>query len=145
MQIWDTAGQDRFKTITQTYYKGAMGVIMTYSITNRESFKNISNWMKQLKQHSREDICKVLVGNKCDMSRVVSTEEGQKLAEEYGMQFFETSAKSGINIQEAFMALGKEIKQKFFDELLKPQPNNVILTPKTKEELEKNKTGCCKS
>lgn len=79
MQIWDTAGQERFKTITQTYYKGAMGIVMTYAVNDRESYNNIVTWMKQIKSHASENVCKILVANKCDVEegRVISTEEGK--------------------------------------------------------------------
>lgn len=88
LQIWDTAGQQRFKTITQTYYRGAMGIILTYSIEDRNSFNDIQNWVKQIKMHASSEVVKVLVGNKCDAKRNVSIEEGKKLAAELDMQFF---------------------------------------------------------
>lgn len=78
LQVWDTAGQQRFKTITQTYYKGAMGIILTYAIDDRNSFNDIQNWVKQIKTHAAADVVKILVGNKSDSSkREVSFEEGK--------------------------------------------------------------------
>jgi small GTP-binding protein len=68
LQIWDTAGQERFKTITQTYYKGAMGIILTYAVDDRASFNDIENWIKQIKMHASNEVVKVLVGNKSDVS-----------------------------------------------------------------------------
>lgn len=143
MQIWDTAGQERFKTITQTYYKGSMGVILTYAVDDRDSFNNIETWMKQIKSQASESICKILVGNKSDVEgdrRKVSTEEGMKLASSYGIQFFETSAKDDKNINGAFQAIAKEIKEKISVETqpLKPDVvpvnlNNNAKTPKKKE------------
>ena len=110
LQIWDTAGEERFRTITKTYYKGAHGIILTYDVTDINSFKNIRNWIKQIEQNAQNNVCKVLVGNKCDKSdRVVSFEDGKKLAQDYGMEFFETSAKSNINVSETFTFLTKEI------------------------------------
>ena len=110
LQIWDTAGEERFRTITKTYYKGAHGIILTYDVTDINSFKNIRNWIKQIEQNAQNTVCKVLVGNKCDKNdRAVSFEEGQKLAKEYGMEFFETSAKSNTNVNETFTFLTKEI------------------------------------
>lgn len=111
LQIWDTAGQERFKTITQTYYRGAMGIILTYSVAERDSFIDIENWVKQIKMHASDSVFKVLVGNKCDMpDRAVSTEEGQRLAQELNMHFYETSAKENTNIEEVFLHMAKNVK-----------------------------------
>ena len=109
LQIWDTAGQERFRTITKTYYKGAHGIILTYDVTDENSFKNIKNWIKQIEQNAQTNVCKVLVGNKCDKpDRKVSEEEGRKLANDFGMNFFETSAKSNQNVNETFTFLKEE-------------------------------------
>lgn len=124
VQIWDTAGQERYKTITQTYYKGAMGIILSYAVNDKESFENIENWMKQIKTHASEDVCKILIGNKCDMpDRVISYEEGKKLADTYGISFFETSAKENLNVQDAFKCIAKEVKEKLADKQGVPTPD----------------------
>ena len=113
LQIWDTAGQDRFKTITQTYYKGAKGIILSYSCNDKSSFANVENWMRQINDHASEGVVKMLLANKSDApDRCVTTEEGQKLADSYGITFFEGSAKEDINIKEAFEELTREIKDK---------------------------------
>lgn len=112
MQIWDTAGQERFKTITQNYYKGAHGIILAYACDDRESLLHIENWMKQTKTYAPEDVVKVLVGNKCDIAeKSVSYEEGKKVADEYGVPFYETSAKEGKNIYDTFYFMAKMIKE----------------------------------
>ena len=113
MQIWDTAGQERFRTITQTYYKGAMGIIMAYAINDRNSFNNINNWMKQIKDHALDHVCLLLVGNKKDVKeRAVDESEGKALADGYNIPFMETSAKEGTYIQECFQTIAKDIADK---------------------------------
>ena len=110
LQLWDTAGQERFRTITKAYYKGSHGILLTYDVTNRESFKNVTHWIKQIDSSGVGDLVKVLVGNKCDLpNREVSEEEGRKLAENYGIPFIETSAKNNINIEQAFNTLTGEM------------------------------------
>ena len=114
LQIWDTAGQERFKTITSSYYKGAHGIIVTYDVTDKESFKAIDNWMSEVEKHASDNVSKILVGNKCDLeeSRQVSTDEGKELAEHFGIKFLETSAKQSNNVEEAFITMTKEIKSR---------------------------------
>ncbi|XP_008429973.1 ras-related protein Rab-13 isoform X1 [Poecilia reticulata] len=102
LQVWDTAGQERFKTITTAYYRGAMGIILVYDITDEKSFENIQNWMKSIKENASAGVSQMLIGNKCDIEpkRKVSKETGEKLAKDHGIRFFETSAKSSINVEE---------------------------------------------
>jgi small GTP-binding protein len=90
LQIWDTAGQERFKNITQTYYKGAVGIILAYSVTDETSFDNIEKWMHQISENTSPDVKKILVGNKSDLKqdRKVSYEAGVKLADSYSIPFF---------------------------------------------------------
>ncbi|XP_025936729.1 uncharacterized protein LOC112973273 isoform X2 [Apteryx rowi] len=111
LQVWDTAGQERFKTITTAYYRGAMGIILVYDITDEKSFENIQNWMKSIKENASAGVERLLIGNKCDMEskRKVQREDAEKLAKEYGIRFFETSAKSSVNVEEAFNTLARDI------------------------------------
>ena len=89
LQIWDTAGQERFKTITNSYYKGAHGIIVTYDVTDKESYKNIDNWMNEVEKHASDNVSRILVGNKSDLedSRQVSYDEGKELADRRSIHF----------------------------------------------------------
>ncbi|XP_025834583.1 ras-related protein Rab-3-like [Agrilus planipennis] len=100
----DTAGQERYRTITTAYYRGAMGFILMYDITNEESFNSVQDWVTQIKTYSWDNAQVILVGNKCDMEdeRVISFERGKQLAEQLGVEFFETSAKENINVKVNF-------------------------------------------
>mmetsp|Transcript_19748 Transcript_19748/g.55123 ORF Transcript_19748/g.55123 Transcript_19748/m.55123 type:complete len:243 (+) Transcript_19748:65-793(+) len=109
-QIWDTAGQERFaRVLLPTYFRKAKGVILVYDITNAKSFESLSErWMAQLNDHSNaDDLAKLLVGNKSDLesSREVTQEKAMAFCQEYGMEFLETSAKSGDNVLAAFEKL----------------------------------------
>ncbi|XP_053742683.1 ras-related protein Rab-8B-like [Synchiropus splendidus] len=111
LQIWDTAGQERFRTITTAYYRGAMGIMLVYDICNEKSFENIKNWIRNIEEHASSDVEKMILGNKCDMTdrRQVSKDRGEKLAIDYGVKFLETSAKSSLNVEEAFYTMGRDI------------------------------------
>lgn len=112
LQVWDTAGQERFKTITSSYYRGANAILIVYDVTNLESFENITKWMQEISQHATDTILRILVGNKCDGDkREVSYEDGKALAAEYGILFYETSAKDNINIDETFCGTAELIKE----------------------------------
>lgn len=114
LQIWDTAGQERFHTITTSYYRGAMGIMLVYDITNAKTFENISKWLRNIDEHANEDVEKMILGNKCDMEdkRQVNKERGDSIAREHCIPFLETSAKSNINVETAFMDLAQAILNK---------------------------------
>ena len=111
LQIWDTAGQEKYHSITKTFYKGANGIILIYSVIDKKSLENVKKWMESIKTNVVEDVAIILVGNKKDdeENRVVSYEQGEDMAENYKLQFFECSAKTGENIDDAFDALVKKI------------------------------------
>ncbi|XP_045473752.1 ras-related protein Rab-3 isoform X2 [Harmonia axyridis] len=119
LQIWDTAGQERYRTITTAYYRGAMGFILMYDITNEDSFNSVQDWVTQIKTYSWDNAQVILVGNKKDMEdeRVISFERGKQLADQLGVEFFETSAKENINVKNVFERLVDIICDKMSDSL----------------------------
>ena len=117
LQIWDTAGQERFRTISSTYYRGAHGIIVVYDVTNRTSFDNVQRWLTEIDKYARENVNKLLVGNKADIAddvhnRQVSQEDGKAFAEKVDVPFLETSAKTGTFVDTAFLMMAHEIKNK---------------------------------
>ena len=114
LQIWDTAGQDRFRAITKNYYKGANGIILIYDVTNRQSYENVKNWITQIREEANPNVVIYLAGNKVDVSeeeKVVKTEEGKKIAEEFNLPLYETSAKNGVNINRIFEELVEKVDE----------------------------------
>lgn len=104
VQIWDTAGQERFRSITRAYYKNSICALILYDISNRDSFDNVQKWVEDLRAQSFPNIILILVGNKSDKDseRQVQYSEGENLAKEIGMLFYETSALTGENIETMF-------------------------------------------
>ncbi|KAJ1509200.1 GTP-binding protein [Coelomomyces lativittatus] len=146
LQIWDTAGQERFRTITTAYYRGAMGILLVYDVTDERSFNNIRNWMRNIKENASEDVKTILVGNKCDVldKKVITKERGQELANGYNIKFIETSAKSNIGVEEAFISLGREIKKRLNDDQVSPkdEKKDIVLSPNSNKPT--GSSGCCK-
>ena len=148
--MWDTAGAERFSTITQSYYRNAHAIIIVYDVTDRSSFENIAFWLGEVERYCENDITKALVGNKsdCRLDRKVTYEEGQTTANTKSMLFLETSAKTASNVEEMFDEVGKRLCCKAqqgnmttANYLIRKSPTNcsVILKPGTKEA-----TGCCR-
>ena len=109
LQIWDTAGEERFRTITTSYYKGAHAILIVFDITEKDSFDHVKNWVADIDKFAKQGVLRILVGNKCDLEkqRNVSKEEANELAEKLGIKYIETSAKDTINIETLFVDTAK--------------------------------------
>ena len=152
IQIWDTAGQENFRSITRSYYKNTACAIIVYEISNKKSFENISSWIEECKNTAPKSILMVLVGNKCDLedNREVTEEEGREFAEKNGMLFFETSAKTGKNVEELFKqsvkVIDQKIKENYYDlenDSCGIKKGNEEINVVLETNLEKDKKTCC--
>lgn len=142
LQIWDTAGQDRFRSITSTYYRGAHGIIIVYDVTESETFQNIKIWLAEIEKCASPTVKRLLVGNKCDLvgRRQVETETAQAYAQKLGISFLETSAKSSTNVEQAFVVLAEQIRANFAQQQgQKKKPTNQVDIKKDSQQ----KGGCC--
>lgn len=118
LQLLDSPRVERFRIIIKQYYKVADGIIFIYDVCDEASFKGIPKWFKQAKINSKDKFCKILVGNKCDkLGRIISEDKGKKLADKLGIKFFETSAKTELNIHEIFNYITNEILKEKLEEL----------------------------
>jgi Ras-related protein Rab-11A len=151
-QIWDTAGQERYKSITNSFFTSTTAAIVVFDLTNNQSFEKVDFWINEVKQHTKDDLIIMLIGNKSDLeNRSVSPTDIQKKAELYKIEFIETSALLNVNINEAF----DRIITKIYDKL--PQLNSemekeyimkesIVLCKSNKldKNQEENKKECCK-
>lgn len=139
LQIWDTAGQERFRTITTAYYRGAMGILLIYDVCDELSFQNINNWIRNIEQHAAASVDQVLIGNKADMrdNKRITTEQGQTLADQHHIKFFECSAKTNLMVVEAFTSIAIDIKKRLDSGAGAPTPG------KTEDINTTAKKGCC--
>merc|ERR1712169_89819 len=114
LQIWDTAGQERFRTITSSYYRGAHGICVVYDVTDMDSFNNVKQWLQEIDRYATEGVNKLLVGNKSDMTdkRAVEYTVAKEFADSLGIPFLETSAKNASNVEQAFLTMARQIKER---------------------------------
>jgi small GTP-binding protein len=142
-EIWDTAGQERYKSLAPMYYRGAAAAIVVYDITNYDSFLRAKQWVKELQRQGNTNIVIALAGNKADLAdkRKVDPSEAQLYAEENGILFMETSAKSALNVNEVFVAIARKLpKDRPVDPTKEDIPNIII--PKAGAEKQKTKQCC---
>ena len=111
LQIWDTSGTERFRSIISPYLRGTHGIFLVYDITNRDSFLGLNSRLMDIENYAPKNVYKILIGNKCDLEsqRKVTIKEGRDFAAKYGMKFFEASAKEPTNVSDAFLAMTREL------------------------------------
>ena len=154
LQIWDTAGQESFRSITRLFYQEADAVLICYDITNRKSFESVREWLVEIENHTKEDIIKYLIGNFADMEqdRVVQKEEALKLMKEKGFtNYLETSALTGQNIDNCFQTLTKHLYisnennlDRFREEELESRGSSIYNLNDAAPATKKKKGKCCK-
>ena len=148
LQIWDTAGQESFRSITRSYYRDAAGALLVYDITRRESFNHLARWLEEARQNGNPNMTIMLIGNKSDLEhrRAVSTKEGEAFAQEHGLVFLETSAKTAANVESAFIKTAENIYEKIKDGHYDPsrEGNGVKLgVMASAPKSVKKSGGCC--
>ena len=148
LQIWDTAGQERFHSITKNIYRNANGVLFVYDITNRESFNNIKNWIRDL-QNVGNDVKAAILGNKLDLesNRAISHEEIEEISKEHNMPFLETSARENINVHEGFDLIVNELfkdkTQAQIVEMFSRKNRSDLSISTSKSSVKQKKKACC--
>jgi len=136
VQIWDTAGQEKYKSMSRKGYQNADAIILVYDVKDKKSFESINTWVDDIKTNSKEDILMALLANKIDMNdRVISKEEGLKLAEKYNIKYFECSCKFDINVTETIVYLTQEI-------FLKGEKKRNIMLEDNVKKVKSSKTCC---
>ena len=144
VKLWDTAGQERFKALTPSYLRGAEGIVLVYDVTKSESFDSLKVWIDSLKSNLGENSLPIIIdGNKIDLDdRDVSKETAQKFAQEYNYKYFETSAKSGVGVDELFREIVNQILEKKdkTDEVKEERKSVKLQSDKGNTQKKK---GCC--
>ena len=147
IEMWDTAGQERYKSITSAYYKGAKGALVVYDTTSAQSFENVDKWYNEIKEKTGKDIKLILIGNKIDLAeqKVVNTDEALAKAKTWGIPLMETSAKSAVNVKEAFHNLLKEMYLEMNKNLQNVENKNLENNNGVQLDVneKKEKKGCC--
>jgi len=147
LQIWDTAGQERFRTITSSYYRGAQGIILVYDCTDQESFSNVKQWMGEIDRYACENVNKLLVGNKTDLvnEKVVDQATAKAFADSMGIPFIETSAKNATNVEQCFLSMARDIKNRLSEgtgDQPPPKTDTMKVAPKKNDGKKPAKKSC---
>ena len=145
VKIFDTAGQERFKSIAKNYLKNANGIILAYDITREKTLENIQNWIDEMLEDNHNEIHKILIGNKSDLKekRKISKEQGEEMAKQFELEnnFYETSCESGENVEKAFNDLVMQVYEKYASKIQKT--NIKIQKEDINEKNKNNDSKCC--
>lgn len=139
VKIWDTAGQEQYKALTKNFFRNSDGVIIVYDVTARETFEKVQGWVQSINEYTdkEKNIPKVIVGNKVDLPRKVTTEEGKKLAEKNNIPFFEASAKDDIGINDFMIKIITDVLNN-----LSVDMSRMTLDQRT-DSINNNNKRCC--
>ena len=147
IKIWDTAGQERYKALTKGFFRNAQGIMIVYDVTNQESFENLKNWIQSIKDNMGNDFLEripiIIIGNKIDSDeREVKTEDGESFCKQQNCPFFETSAKTGENIDTTIRFLVKKVIELNPENKEGNNDNNIKINPEEHKKKEKSGCGC---
>lgn len=141
LQLWDTAGQELFRSVTRGYYRGSAGALLLFDLSNRDSFENVEKWLQDVKDVARDDVVLILIGNKSDLEgkRQVTHDEASDFAQKHNMKYFEVSAKTGDNVSEAISACVAQIEKNLDEGSFRPTASDSI---DFKDDVPQ-KSSCC--
>lgn len=135
-EIWDTAGQERYRSLAPMYYRGAACAVIVFDVTNKETFTGAKSWVRELQRRGDPNVVIALAGNKADSdSRAVEAEEARTYAQENGLIYMETSAKTGMNVRELFIAVAQKLPKS-------PSSTDNLSIP-ISPSAQEDRTGCC--
>ena len=141
VQVWDTAGQERYRSITNAYYRGAEGILIVFDLTNKESFKNIQNWINEVKVFTGEDVIFICLGNKSDLKKEISKSTIDEFKKKTKLEIINVSAKTGDGVEDAFKHIIELLIKKNMN---KKETNSLNLNENTKNiNIEKKSESCC--
>jgi len=123
VKIWDTAGQEQYKSLTRNFYRNSDGVVIMFDVTDKTSFEKVQEWIKSVEDNSDRDISMILVGNKIDLPKEVTFDLGKELADFYKLKYFEISVKDGVGVTESMLYIIKEI---YYKSIKSKKDNNAV-------------------
>jgi small GTP-binding protein len=147
LNIWDTAGQEKFRAVSKIYFRSAVGAILVFSLTDRTSFDALDDWLNDIHSLCAPNVDILLVGNKLDLreERVISQNEALSFSERHGIEFIETSAVQAVNISETFLRLARAIHDRVLKECIEErviaEPVSLVFSEST--DLTGNRSFCC--